>query len=76
MFTEYHTHEMATATERSLRNALKFGTTREVDLKEGVAQAKGWELASPNSSEVGEPQVERNGAVGEALIMHPLPQRT
>ena len=75
MLTEYHTHEMATASERSIRNALKFGQSGEVDSKEGRAQAEGLEFAPPNCSEVGIPQVELNGAIGEALIANPVPQR-
>jgi len=62
---------MVTATERTLRNDLKFGTAGEVNSKEGRVQAKWFELAPPNCSEVGAPQVELNGAVGEALIHHP-----
>jgi len=57
---------MATATERKLRNALKFGTAGEVDSKEGVAYAEGLELAPPNYSEVFAPPVDINGAVREA----------
>ena len=75
MFTEYHTHEMETLNERSLRNALKFGTPGEVNSKEGVAFVEGLPAVPPNCSEVGAPQVELNGAVGEALILQPLPQR-
>ena len=71
MLTEYHAHEMATATERTIRNALKFGTTGEVDSKEGRAQAEGMLLVPSNCSDVGAPQGELNGAVGEALIQQP-----
>ena len=71
MFTEYHTHEMVTLTERILRNALKIGTSREVDSKEGVATAEGLLIAPRNCSEVWSLQVELNGAVGEALIQQP-----
>ena len=60
MLTEYHTHEMVTATERKLRNALKFGTSGEVDSKEGRADAEGLLVAPPNCSEVMALQVELN----------------
>ena len=59
---------MVTHKERKLRNALKFGTSREVDSKEGVAPAEGLMVAPPNCSEVGSPQEELDGALGEALI--------
>ena len=39
VLTEYHTHEMLAARECKLWNARKFGTTGEVDLQEGRAQA-------------------------------------
>jgi len=71
MLTEYHTHEMLTVTERELRNALKFGTTGEVNSKEGGAPAEGLLITPPNCNEVGKPQVELDGAVGEALIEQP-----
>ena len=74
MLTEYHAHEMATANERHLPNALKFGTTGEVNSKEGKAPAEWLLVAQPNCSEVGSPQGELNGAVGEALIQQPLLQ--
>jgi len=60
---------MGTATERMLRNALKFGTTGEVDSKEGVAPVERLKLAPPNRSEVWAFQGELDGAVGEALIL-------
>ena len=75
MLTEYHLHEMVTATERHLRNALKFGTTGEVDSKEGRAIAEGLLLHPPNCNEVGIPQVELNRAMGEALVPQP-PQKS
>jgi len=62
---------MATFTERPLWNALKFGTTREVDSKEGLAPAEGLIVDIPNYNEVGAPQVELNGAVGGALMQQP-----
>jgi len=65
---------MMTATESKLWNALKFGTTREVNSKEGEAQTERLELAPPNCSEFGSPQVELDGAVGEDLIQQPPPQ--
>ena len=71
MITKYHAHEMVTITERHLRNALKFGTSREVNSKEGVAPIEGLELAPPNCSKVGVPQGELEGAVGKALINQP-----
>jgi len=43
MLAEYYTHEMGTAIERTLRNALKFGTTGEVNSKEGWETAEGLE---------------------------------
>jgi len=66
---------MATATERIRRNALKFGTAGEVDTQEGRAQAEGLELAPPNCSDAGKPQVELDGAIGEALVTKLRPQR-
>ena len=66
---------MATLTERKLWNALKFGTTREVNSQEGGAPAEGLMLPTSNCSDAGEPQVELNGAVGEALFQQPVPQR-
>ena len=69
MLTEYHIHEMVTLSERHLWNALKFGTTSEVDTKEGVAPAEGLLLPPPNCNEVLIPQVELNGAVGEVQIL-------
>jgi len=74
VLTEYYTHEMVTVIERELWNALKFGTTREVDSKEGVAPAEHCLITTPNCSEVGAPQVELDGAVGEALILQPPQQ--
>jgi len=71
MLTEYHPHKMATATERKLWNALKFGTSGEVNSKEGMAQAEGFLLPPPNGSEIGTAQVEFDGAMGEALIQQP-----
>ena len=71
MLTEYHTLEMLTASERTRLNALKFGTTGEVNSKEGRAQTKGLLNSPPNCSEVGAPEVELNGAVEEALILKP-----
>ena len=44
---------MVTLSERIIWNALKFGTTREVNTQEGRTQAEGLELAPPNCSEVG-----------------------
>ena len=39
--TEYYTHEVMSATERRLRNALKFGTSGEVNSAEGLEFAQG-----------------------------------
>ena len=75
MLTEYHTHEMGTSTERHLRNALKFGTSGEVNSKEGRAHAEGLLVTPPNCIEVGTSQVELNGAVGEAIVLQPYLQR-
>ena len=69
MLTEYYSHETATASERKLWNALKFGTTGEVNSKEGRAHGEGLLLPPPNCREVVTPQVELNGAMGEALIL-------
>ena len=69
MLIEYHTREMLTATERFFWNALKFGTTREVNSKEGEAIAKGLLVAPRNCSEAVAPQVELNGTISEALIL-------
>ena len=74
MFTEYHAHEMVTHSERILRNALKFGQSGEVNSKEGVAPAEGLVVVPPNCNEVGTPQVELDGAVGEARIHQPATQ--
>jgi len=65
---------MVTVTERLLRNPLKFETTREVYSKEGWAQTEGVLILQNDDSEVGAPQVELNGAVGEALITNPPQQ--
>ena len=62
---------MVTVSERTHRNALKFGTTGEVNSKEEWAQAEGFLFTRLNCSEVGIPQVELNGAVGEALVLQP-----
>ena len=66
---------MVAARESKPWNALKFRTSCEVNSKEGVAIAEGLLLPPPNCSEVGAHQVELDGAVGEALILQPLPQR-
>ena len=47
VLTEYCTHEMAKATESCPWNALKFGTSREVNSKEGRAHAEGFMFAPP-----------------------------
>jgi len=65
---------MGTATERTHRNALKFGASGEVDAKEGVATAQGMDIAQSNCSEVLSPQIELYGAIGEALMLQPLLQ--
>ena len=75
VLTEYHTQESVTESERHLRNALKFGQSGEVNSKEGRAPAEGLLLAPPNCSEVGTPQGELNGAMGEALVQQPPLQR-
>ena len=75
MLTEYRTHEMVTISERKLRNALKFGTTREVNTQEGVAQVEGLLPPPTNCSEVVSPKAELNRAMGEALIPQPPLQR-
>ena len=66
---------MPTITERHLRNALKFGTTGEVNTKEGWEIAEGLVVAPPNCREVVTPPLELNGTVGEALIPQHPPQR-
>ena len=63
MLTEYHTHEMVTAIERLLWNALKFGTTREVESKEGGVTAEGWLVAPRKCKDIGTLQCKLNGAV-------------
>ena len=65
---------MATISERSLRNALKFGQSGEVNSKEGEATAEGLELTPPNCSEDVTPQVELDGAVGRGPISKPPTQ--
>ena len=75
MLAEYHIHEMARLSERSLRNALKFGTTVEVNSQEGRAHEEGLMVVPTNRSEIGSPEVDLNGAVGEALVLQPPPQR-
>ena len=81
VFTEYHTHEMSTASKRKLWNAFKIVTAGEVDTKEGEAPAECLPVARTNCSEVRTHQVELNGAVGdalsrgEALIQQPHLQR-
>ena len=67
---------METQIERLPWNAFKFGTTREVDPKEGEAHAEGFLVAPPNSSEGLSPQVELNRAVREALVQQPPLQCT
>ena len=64
---------MVTGTERTPRNALKIGTTGEVDSKEGEARREGLNIVPPNYYEVKTPQVELNGAMG-ALIFQPPTQ--
>ena len=54
---------MATAKERTLRNALKLGTTGEVDSKEGLTLASGSLVPPLKISEVGSLQIELNGTV-------------
>ena len=71
MLTEYHAHEMTTASERTLRNALKFGQSGEVNSQEGSAQTEGLLLPPSNCREVGAHQGELDGAVGEALVQQP-----
>ena len=66
---------MLTAPERSLRNALEIGASREVDSKEGLAIREGLLVVPRKRSDVGTPQLDLNGAVGEALIPKPIPQR-
>ena len=62
---------METVIERFLRNALKFGTTREVNSEERWAHAEGLMLPPHNCSELTASQVELNGAMGEALVLQP-----
>ena len=59
---------MSTATERNLRNTLKFETAGEVDSQEGWEITEGLPPATPNCSKVGASQEELNGTVGEALV--------
>ena len=74
MLTEYHTHKMAKATKRSPWNALKFGTSGEVNSQEGRAPAEDCIVVPPNCSEFVTLQGELNGALGEALIPQPPQQ--
>jgi len=74
MITEYHAHEMATISERCYWNALKFGQAGEVNSKEREAPIEGWFLAPPICNDVGTPQGELEGAVGDALIQQPAMQ--
>ena len=71
MLTEYRTHEMVTLRKRKSRNALKFWTSGEVNSKEGGAQGEGLLDVLSNVSKVETPQVELDGAVGEALVLQP-----
>jgi len=64
---------MVTGSEHHLRNALKFGTTGEVNSQEGVTPTE-WLLDSPIYSEVGAPQRKLNRAMGEAIVLQPPPQ--
>ena len=66
---------MVTLSKRKLRNALKFGTAGEVDSKEGFQFSERENFAPHNCSEVGTPQGEINGTIGEVIIRQPLPQR-
>ena len=68
VFTEYHAHQMVTFKESILRNALKIGQSGEVNSKEGRAPVEGMMLVPRNCSEVGAPQGELNGSIGEALM--------
>ena len=52
VLTEYHAHEMVTATERTPWNSLKFGHSGEVNSKEGRARVEGMLVAPFNCSEV------------------------
>ena len=73
MFTEYQAHEMLTISERTFPNTLKFGTSGEVNSQEGINLLQRIHPSPPNCSEVVTPQVELNGAVGEALIRQLVP---
>ena len=75
MLAEYHPYEMVIFINRELRNALKFGTSGEVNSKKGEAPAEGLMLPPPNCSEVGAPQVELNGTVLPRGSQYPLLQR-
>jgi len=66
---------MVTAKERTIRNAPKLGASGEVNSKEGKAPTELSLFAPPNCREVVTPKEELNGAVGEALVPQPLPQR-
>jgi len=74
VLTEYHTHEVVTFSERKPLNALEFGASGEVNSKEGGEPAERCPPLPPNCSEVGSPQVELYGAVGEAHIQQPTQQ--
>ena len=65
---------MATLSERKLWNALKFGTTAEVNTKEGEAFVEGLPAVPPKCSEVGAPQGERDGATRKISVSNPTTQ--
>ena len=75
MLTEYDTHEMSTLKERTPWNALKFGTTGEVNSQEGGTHAEGSELAPTKCGEVVAPQEELNGAESPWWSLQPYLQR-
>ena len=72
MLTKYHTLEMVAVSERKLRNALKFGTTGEVNSKKRLnfseRHSPSCHIIPPNGSEGGALQVDLDGAVGEGHI--------
>ena len=75
MLTEYHTHEMVTLIERTIRNALKFGATGDVNSQEAIAFCKRNPIPPRKGREDLTPQDIINGAVGEARIRQPQLQR-
>jgi len=65
---------MVTGSERSHWNALKIGTSGEVNSKEGRAVGERLLDAPTKGNEAGTHQIELDGAVGEILVYQPPSQ--